>query len=320
MATLRWAKFTLHCNWGIFKVKWVVPLCLVEAYMLVETVPDEKELYSQLSPELKNKMDQIMRQREGKITTKEKLQEAGNKDEVVWGDQLVAKQKPWLERSPRWLLGPKRSHISSCWILLIWNDFLGRKASHKQHQSLLNKTFSHLSYVPRDLKASDAILKIIYSTDLHTSNKLPNQYQSWTTLNPDWTVLYVEDEMIDSWLADGLKLAENKDSEGPVALKEMLWLKSHWGVIRADLFSPDNSWAQHTRIPLSHFLNNFHSQLSTLAQDPSNALFDTPSSSLIVAIEMEFLPNSQKSRTLNKESYHSNKRGQEGRRGKEAGR
>ncbi|WVN85080.1 uncharacterized protein L203_100222 [Cryptococcus depauperatus CBS 7841] len=73
-------------------------------------------------------------------------------------------------------------------------------------------------------------------TDLHTSNKLPNQYQSWTTLNPDWTVLYVEDEMIDSWLADGLKLAENKDSEGPVALKEMLWLKSHWGVIRADLF------------------------------------------------------------------------------------
>ncbi|WVO12623.1 hypothetical protein L204_100228 [Cryptococcus depauperatus] len=98
MATLRWAKFTLYSS----------IIIATGVFLKSKTVPDEKELYSQLSPELKNKMDQIMHQREGKITTKEKLQEAGNKDEVVWGDQLVAKQKPW------------RSCISSCWILLMF--------------------------------------------------------------------------------------------------------------------------------------------------------------------------------------------------------
>ncbi|KIR57158.1 hypothetical protein I315_00321 [Cryptococcus gattii Ru294] len=59
-----------------------------------KTVPSEKELYSQLSPELKNKMDQIVRQREGNQTMKERLEEAGEKDQVVWGDQLNTKRKP----------------------------------------------------------------------------------------------------------------------------------------------------------------------------------------------------------------------------------
>ncbi|KAE8538826.1 hypothetical protein D1P53_005191 [Cryptococcus gattii VGV] len=59
-----------------------------------KTVPSEKELYSQLSPELKNKMDQIVRQREGSQTMKERLEEAGEKDQVVWGDQLNTKRKP----------------------------------------------------------------------------------------------------------------------------------------------------------------------------------------------------------------------------------
>ncbi|OXG88393.1 hypothetical protein C345_02745 [Cryptococcus neoformans A2-102-5] len=59
-----------------------------------KTVPSEKELYSQLSPELKNKMDQIVRHREGSQTMKERLEEAGEKDQVVWGDQLNTKRKP----------------------------------------------------------------------------------------------------------------------------------------------------------------------------------------------------------------------------------
>nr|XP_019045548.1 hypothetical protein I302_05938 [Kwoniella bestiolae CBS 10118]OCF24478.1 hypothetical protein I302_05938 [Kwoniella bestiolae CBS 10118] len=33
-------------------------------------------------------MDKIIRQREGSQTMKERLNEAGEKDEIVWGDQL----------------------------------------------------------------------------------------------------------------------------------------------------------------------------------------------------------------------------------------
>ncbi|WVW84761.1 hypothetical protein I302_106796 [Kwoniella bestiolae CBS 10118] len=52
------------------------------------TVPTEEEFYNKLSPELKREMDKIIRQREGSQTMKERLNEAGEKDEIVWGDQL----------------------------------------------------------------------------------------------------------------------------------------------------------------------------------------------------------------------------------------
>ncbi|WVF68930.1 hypothetical protein IAT40_003704 [Kwoniella sp. CBS 6097] len=52
------------------------------------TVPTEEEFYNKLSPELKKEMDKIIRQREGSQTMKERLQEAGEKDEIVWGDSL----------------------------------------------------------------------------------------------------------------------------------------------------------------------------------------------------------------------------------------
>ncbi|WVQ96446.1 hypothetical protein IAU59_003551 [Kwoniella sp. CBS 9459] len=52
------------------------------------TVPTEEEFYNKLSPELKKEMDKIIRQREGSQTMKERLQEAGENDEVVWGESL----------------------------------------------------------------------------------------------------------------------------------------------------------------------------------------------------------------------------------------
>ncbi|XAO21568.1 hypothetical protein I312_100321 [Cryptococcus bacillisporus CA1280] len=84
MAAVRWIKFTVYSSLIIGTGVWLQS----------KTVPSEKELYSQLSPELKNKMDQIVRQREGSQTMKERLEEAGEKDQVVWGDQLNTKRKP----------------------------------------------------------------------------------------------------------------------------------------------------------------------------------------------------------------------------------
>ncbi|WWC88462.1 uncharacterized protein L201_003373 [Kwoniella dendrophila CBS 6074] len=52
------------------------------------TVPSEEEFYNKLSPELKREMDKIIRQREGSQTMKERLDAAGEKDEIVWGDSL----------------------------------------------------------------------------------------------------------------------------------------------------------------------------------------------------------------------------------------
>ncbi|WWC96183.1 hypothetical protein V866_003050 [Kwoniella sp. B9012] len=56
--------------------------------MMRATVPTEEEFYNKLSPELKREMDKIIRQREGSQTMKERLNEAGEKDQIVWGDQL----------------------------------------------------------------------------------------------------------------------------------------------------------------------------------------------------------------------------------------
>ncbi|ALO60528.1 hypothetical protein CNBD2970 [Cryptococcus deneoformans B-3501A] len=84
MAAVRWAKFTVYSSLIIGAGVWLQS----------KTVPSEKELYSQLSPQLKNKMDQIVRHREGSQTMKERLEEAGEKDQVVWGDQLNTKRKP----------------------------------------------------------------------------------------------------------------------------------------------------------------------------------------------------------------------------------
>ncbi|WVR06435.1 hypothetical protein IAU60_003466 [Kwoniella sp. DSM 27419] len=60
--------------------------------MMRATVPTEEEFYNKLSPELKREMDRIIRQREGSQTMKERLQDAGDKDEVVWGDQINSRQ------------------------------------------------------------------------------------------------------------------------------------------------------------------------------------------------------------------------------------
>ncbi|WWC62665.1 uncharacterized protein I303_105262 [Kwoniella dejecticola CBS 10117] len=56
--------------------------------MMRATVPTEEEFYNKLSPELKREMDKIIRQREGSQTMKERLDAAGQKDEIVWGDSL----------------------------------------------------------------------------------------------------------------------------------------------------------------------------------------------------------------------------------------
>ncbi|WRT67850.1 uncharacterized protein IL334_004824 [Kwoniella shivajii] len=56
--------------------------------MMRATVPSEEEFYNKLSPELKKEMDKIMRQREGSQTMKERLDAAGEKNEIVWGDSL----------------------------------------------------------------------------------------------------------------------------------------------------------------------------------------------------------------------------------------
>ncbi|ODN95202.1 hypothetical protein L198_04590 [Cryptococcus wingfieldii CBS 7118] len=84
--TIRWVKFIVYSGAIIGSGVWLQN----------KTVPNEKDYYNSLSPDLKAKMDQIIRQREGSKTMKEKLQEAGDKDEVIWGDQL-SKRKPLFQ-------------------------------------------------------------------------------------------------------------------------------------------------------------------------------------------------------------------------------
>ncbi|OCF54829.1 hypothetical protein L486_07484 [Kwoniella mangroviensis CBS 10435] len=76
--------------------------------MMRATVPTEEEFYNKLSPELKREMDKIIRQREGSQTMKERLNEAGEKDQIVWGDQLSNRPNTSSDFGPSGFGGTRR--------------------------------------------------------------------------------------------------------------------------------------------------------------------------------------------------------------------
>ncbi|EJT48942.1 hypothetical protein A1Q1_01978 [Trichosporon asahii var. asahii CBS 2479] len=60
--------------------------------LLVTTTPTEEELYNRLSPDLRRKVDEIRRQREGgDNAVKEQLAAAGDTDKIVWASELNKK-------------------------------------------------------------------------------------------------------------------------------------------------------------------------------------------------------------------------------------
>ncbi|WVQ83102.1 hypothetical protein IAT38_005240 [Cryptococcus sp. DSM 104549] len=81
---VRWAKFTFYSGLIIASGVW----------LQANTVPNSKELYDSLSPELKGKADQIARNRSGTVNMKEQLLAAGEKDEVIWANDLSTKRPP----------------------------------------------------------------------------------------------------------------------------------------------------------------------------------------------------------------------------------
>ncbi|WVQ83100.1 hypothetical protein IAT38_005238 [Cryptococcus sp. DSM 104549] len=108
---------------------------------------------------------------------------------------------------------------------------------------LLDQVLSRLSVLPGGLGAAEEeVPKYIYTTDLLSPEELPEQFKSWTTQNPEWTTMFVSDEEIDAWLEKSLgegpvgEGGERDEAQTVAVVKEMLELKSKWGVVRADLF------------------------------------------------------------------------------------
>jgi len=73
-----WGKFALFtgaimaAGWGIMRL----------------TTPTEEQFYNSLSPELKRKVDAVRLQRQSMSPLQEKLNTAGEQDQVVWAEQL----------------------------------------------------------------------------------------------------------------------------------------------------------------------------------------------------------------------------------------
>ncbi|KAK4684831.1 hypothetical protein P7C73_g5331, partial [Tremellales sp. Uapishka_1] len=77
---IMWGKFFFFGSlimvggWGVMRV----------------TTPTEQQFYDALAPDLKKKVDDIRRQREGGAALKETLANAGNSDKIVWAEDLSA--------------------------------------------------------------------------------------------------------------------------------------------------------------------------------------------------------------------------------------
>jgi hypothetical protein len=90
----------------------------------------------------------------------------------------------------------------------------------------LDSVLDHLSLVPSSRQGID---KRIYTTDLAPPTELPQQFQSWTTMNPEWKTIFVSDDKMDAWL----------DSVVPGSagiVREMKWLRERKGIVMADMF------------------------------------------------------------------------------------
>ncbi|KAL7423035.1 hypothetical protein Q5752_002334 [Cryptotrichosporon argae] len=73
--------------WGRFLT--VSALIIGAGYGIMKsTTPSEEKFYDSLSPELKKKVDQVRAQRAGSSPVAETLANAGDKNQVVWAEEL----------------------------------------------------------------------------------------------------------------------------------------------------------------------------------------------------------------------------------------
>lgn len=98
--------------------------------------------------------------------------------------------------------------------------------SSSQHL-ILDDVLDYLSLIPRK---SRQIPKNVYTTDIVSPDKFPKQFQSWTTVNPNWKILFVGDEEMDAWLERSFS------GQNARLVEEFKALKGQNGIVRADLF------------------------------------------------------------------------------------
>ncbi|WRT67852.1 uncharacterized protein IL334_004826 [Kwoniella shivajii] len=111
-------------------------------------------------------------------------------------------------------------------LLSKWEKYF-TSTSSSSSEAGVEDVLSYLSFIPRP---KSMIPTNIYTTSMEETDKLPDQFQSWTKENSDWMTRFVDDQGIDEWLEDLLPSTE--------VVKHMKWLKDggKWGVVRSDLF------------------------------------------------------------------------------------
>ena len=97
-------------------------------------------------------------------------------------------------------------------------------------EEMLATALGHLSRLPR---RTEAMARNIFMTGTEERDGIPEECQSWTSLNPDWAARYLSDAQIDDWL----EATFPPTAEGQAGVvREMKLLRGKRGIIRSDLF------------------------------------------------------------------------------------